>query len=118
MKIQKILVASVLASLLLTGFASKAGAQTTQEQSQGQNLKIHCETGSYGQNVNCWAEGTQNQSQKVVLEDGRLVVYRDGRIIPAHQIVDTAMDSKQLMGVIGVLAVGLAVTVYKYKTNR
>lgn len=118
MKILKLTLATVMAVLLFDSFANKVGAQTTQEQNQNQELKVHCETGAYGQNINCWAEGSQEQSQELTLEDGTIVIYRDGRVIPVHQVVDTAVDPKTLTVLAGSLISGATATIIKLKSKK
>lgn len=91
MKTLKLMLALVLAGVVFSQFASPVLAATTVEQNQKQELEVVCEVGSYGQAVNCRAKGTQEQSQKAVVD--RMVVYRDGRVVPAHSVVNTGIDT-------------------------
>jgi hypothetical protein len=95
MKTMKLFLAVILAGIVFTRFTSVVSAATTVEQNQKQELAVVCEVGSYGQAVNCRAKGTQEQNQKAVID--RAVVYRDGRVVPMHKVVDTGVDSQVLL---------------------
>lgn len=91
MKTFKLILAVILAGAVFSQFASIALAADTVEQNQKQDLEVICEVGAYGQAVNCKAKGHQEQSQKAVID--RVVVYRNGRVVPAHNVVNTGIDS-------------------------
>lgn len=103
MKTLKLIAAVMVASGIFAQFVSPVAAQTTAEQNQKQEMEVVCEVGAYGQAVNCRVKGTQEQSQKIAVE--KMVVYRDGRVLPYHAVVDTGVEMPI------VLAAGLIMTV-------
>lgn len=119
MKSLKLTLALALSLLVMSTFATSAKANTDIEQDQSQELELTCEVGSYGQTVNCYAKGQQDQSFKATIEeqDGKTVIVRDGRVIPVHQVADTALDLQGLMAAAGTLVTGAAATFVKFKTR-
>jgi hypothetical protein len=96
--VTKLIAATLLTLGLMTVFATTAKADVTQAQNQqlNQDLKIECQTGAYGQNSFCTAEGHQNanqaQSQTFVTPGGRVLFY-------THTPVDTGLSNLNLIEV-------------------
>lgn len=91
MKTLKLIAAIMVAGGVFSQFVSPVAAQTTAEQNQKQEMEVVCEVGAYGQAVNCRVKGTQEQNQKITTE--KMVVYRDGRVVPMHKVVDTGVEA-------------------------
>lgn len=120
MKSIKLSFALALSLLVMSVFANTANAKTDIEQKQSQELEIQCEVGSYGQTVNCYSKGKQDQSFRAVIQEkeGKTVIIRDGKTIPVHSVVDTALDFQGLMTAAGVLSTGAVATLVKVKTRK
>lgn len=116
MKTLKLTLAVTLATVMFNGFVSQVVAQADLEQEQNQELEVVCETGDYGQNVNCRATGTQEQSQRATL-DGEPVVFKDGKLVKLHEVVDTGLDTNSLVVAFGTMVSGAAATVIKIKNK-
>jgi len=108
-------IALALVAILATT-AQTAQAQVM-EQDQSQDLELNtevvCETGSYGQPVNCTARadarGSQSQSQYIRLSDGRL--------IKTHEMADTGLDTAGFTSIMGLMTAGSVLAINKIK-NR
>lgn len=79
-----------------------------QTQELEQDIEVHCTTGAYGQESVCDVEASQRgkQSQKIVL--------RDGQVLGKHVMVDTALDTKTIALLAGLMVLG-AGSFYAYK---
>jgi len=108
MKLTKIVLATILATGLMSAFTTEALAQTV-SQTQKQELEVVCEVGAYGQTSNCRAKGTQEQTQNVVFIRGKAVL--------GHRVVDTAMDPKVIIAGSLALLVGITALVLKARTR-
>jgi hypothetical protein len=103
MKTLKLITALMIAGAVFSRFVSPVVAQTTAEQNQSQEVEVVCEVGAYGQAVNCRVRTTQEQDQRIATE--KMVVYRDGRVVPVHKAVDTGVEAPIA------LAAGLMMTI-------
>lgn len=99
----KTLVAVALAAVLLNGFAVTVSASGTEAEA---NAEVTCETGTYGQNVNCKAKS--NAKAKVITREG----------VPAHTVVDTALDAQGIALAVGTVATGAVATVARFRLGK
>lgn len=106
MKALKFIAAVMTAGAIFSQFVSPATAQTTTEQNQKQEMEVVCEMGAYGQAVNCRLKGNQEQNQKIVTE--KMVVYRDGRVMPLHKVADTGVETPIILTAGLLMTVGAA----------
>lgn len=100
----KLAAAVTLSAVVLSGFTTQVGAQTVeQNQELNQTVKVNCTTsGSYGQNTNCTAEGSQTgkQNQKVVIDGVTYIVRADGSKVRYHKPANTSVSTLALSGMI------------------
>lgn len=104
MKIVKSLLAVALAAVLFNGFVVAVSASTAEANA---NAEVTCETGTYGQNVNCKANS--NASAKAV-------VTRAG--VPTHKVASTAVDAQGIAMIVGTLATGAAATIARFRLSK
>jgi hypothetical protein len=104
-----------LTSLIIAAVFSVRAVQAataSQEQELEQETHVNCTTGAYGQNQNCDVTTKQRGKQK------QEIVFREGRVLAAHQVVDTALDTKTMAIVAGLLILGSAATYGFVKTRN
>lgn len=128
--IMKTIAAVALSAAVLHGFSTVAFAQQTQEQSLNQNTsqraEITCESGAYGQPVNChgFLENIANQSANQTQTNQ--VVYRivNGRVVRInrdslrHEMVDTSVSPFLIQGVAIVSAVTAIIGGFALKRRK
>lgn len=87
---------------LMTANPVRANEHDRLEQTaeQSQTLKVECNSGAYGQDTNCKAEGTQSQKLRQIAYTRVLGAAQD----KVHLPVNTALDSTAMLAV---LATGL-----------
>ena len=106
MKIFMIFATALSLSFLSTG---KVNAQAVQSQNLSTESRVNCNTGSYGQNVNCTAESNARGSQY------QRIVYRNG--VAVHEPVNTALDAQSTAVAVTAMLSGVAGVIIKLK-NR
>jgi hypothetical protein len=102
----KSLIAVGMAAALLNGFAVVVSADEASAESEAK-AEVICETGAYGQNVNCKAN-TEAKAKAVVTRAG----------VPAHEVVATGLDGQGIALVVGTIATGVAATVAKFRLGK
>lgn len=110
-RIVSIVFLTTLIALAVSSVRGVEAATASQEQELTQETHVNCTTGAYGQNQNC--DVTTNQSGKQKQE----IVFREGRVLAAHQVVDTALDGKTTAVIAGLLILGAASTYGFVKTR-
>lgn len=98
-----LLTASLIALSLMTVSVGSVLAESTQEQDLWQRASAECEKTQYG---TCRVEVEQEAHQRQVLG------VRD---VPEHIPVDTALDTKTMLALAGISAIGLAAFVANKK---
>ena len=106
--------------VLFTAFAALAahsvGVAYAQNASQEQELeqasRVVCTSGAYGQQT-CDVTTEQRGKQKQ-----EIVFRKEGKVLAAHKVVDTALDAKTMSMVVGLFALGVASTVGFVKTKN
>lgn len=117
----KLAAAVTLSAVVLSGFTTQVGAQTVeQNQELNQTVRVECTTtGSYGQNTNCTAEGTQTgkQNQTVTIDGVTYIVRADGSRVRYHKPANTSVSSLALGGMIAaaVTTAGAGIVISKRK---
>ena len=106
MKIVKTIIAVVVAAVVLNGFVTPVFADEV-EANANAKAEVICETGQYGQNVNCVAKTDASTS---------VVIKRDG--VATHEVVDTGLDMQGIMMSIGTVTTGLVATVARVRMGR
>lgn len=99
----KTLIAAVLAAVLLNGFATTVSAAGAEAEA---NSEVVCETGTYGQNVNCKAKS--NAKAKVITREG----------VPVHKPAETGLDGAGIAAIAGTLVTGAAATVARFRMSK
>jgi len=106
-----------VASLVM---AAPVSAQVAgQAQSQSLDLNTHtevvCETGSYGQPVNCRA--TADASASATQSQRQYIRRADGTLIEVHRMVDTGLDTTGVLSMAGLLVSGSIAVFTKIKSR-
>lgn len=99
----KTLIAAGLAAVLLNGFAVTVSASGAEAEA---NAEVTCETGTYGQNVNCKAKS--NAKAKVITRKG----------VPTHEVVGTSLDAQGIAMAVGTVATGAAAAVARFRLGK
>ena len=102
----KSIIAVALAAVMLNGFAVAVSADEASAEAEA-NAEVTCETGDYGQNVNCKAKSDAK---------AKTVLTREG--VPAHEAVDTGLDAQGIALAVGTVATGAAAAVAKFRLGK
>lgn len=99
----KTLIAVALAAVMLNSFTVMVAASGSEAEA---NAEVVCETGTYGQNVNCKAKS--NAKAKVVTREG----------VPTHAVANTGLDATGIAMAVGTVATGAAATVARFRLGK
>ena len=102
----KSLIALTLAAVMLNGFAVAVSADEASAEGEAQ-AQVTCETGDYGQNINC---KTSSEAK------AKAVITREG--VPTHDAVETGMDPQGLALAVGTVATGAAAAVARFRLGK
>lgn len=100
----KFFIAVAMAAVMLNGFVVVVSADGAKAESKSE---VVCETGTYGQKVNCKA--TSSAKAKVV-------VTREG--VPTHQVAATGLNAQGVAAVIGTVSTGLVATIARFRLGK
>lgn len=102
----KSLIALGAAAVLLNSFASMAYADEASAQANSK-AEVVCETGTYGQNVNCKAS-TEASATAVLTREG----------VATHEVVDTGLDFQGIATMAGTLGTGAVALIARRKLGK
>lgn len=100
----KSLIAVALAAVMLNGFAVTVLADEANAEAKAE---VTCETGDYGQNVNCKAKSDAKS---------KAVLNRKG--VSTHEVANTGLDAQGIALAVGTVATGAAATVARFKLGK
>lgn len=96
----KSLIAVALAGVMLNGFVVTVLAHDV-EAGAAADAEVTCETGTYGQNVNCKAHS-----------------HADAKVLVRHDTVNTGLDSQGIALALGTVTTGAAAVVAKFRFRK
>jgi len=102
MKAIKSLIAVVLTAVMLNGFAVAVSADSAEAEAEA-NAEVVCETGDYGQAINCQAKTDAKASTKVVTR---------------HEPVDTGLNVEGIAVAVGTITTGAAAVVTRFRLGK
>lgn len=102
----KSLIAVALAAVMLNGFTVMVAADEASAEAEAKS-EVTCETGDYGQNVNCKASSDSK---------AKAVITRDG--VPTHEAVATGLDAQGIALAVGTVATGVTAAVARFKMSK
>ncbi len=94
----KSLIAVALAAVMLNVFAVMVSADGAEAKA---DAEVVCETGSYGQKVNCKAKG-----------------HAESKVVVRHEPVNTGLNAQGAALAIGTLTTGAAAAVAKFRLGK
>jgi hypothetical protein len=103
------LISLFTATLLLLSPSLVMAEEASQSQELEQKCSTTCESGAYGQDTSCKTECYQYGEQE------QTITLRDGTVLAAHTPVDTALDTKTMLVVAGLLTSGVIAFVARKK---
>jgi len=109
MKLTKYIVLSLLAVATLTMAQPVLASESTQEQELIQECKLQCETGAYGQDINCTNECYQKGIQK------QTITLSDGTVIYSHEAVNAGLDISTTSAIASLVIAGTLATITRRK---
>ena len=102
----KSLIALALAAVMLNGFAVMVSADEASAEAEAQ-AQVTCETGDYGQNVNCKSSSEAK---------AKAVITREG--VPTHEAVATGLDAQGLALAVSTVITGATAAVARFKMSK
>lgn len=102
MNIVKSLIAVAMAAVMLNGFVVAVSAAEVEA-----NAEVTCETGTYGQNVNCKAKSNAK---------AKAVITRKG--VPTHPVAATGLDASGIALALGTVATGVTAAVARFRLGK
>ena len=103
MKMIQSLTAVAVAAVMLNSFATPVFADEVKAEAEA-NAEVTCETGTYGQNVNCKAKSSSS---------AKAIIKRDG--VSTHTVANTGLDGQGIALALGTVATGVAATVARVR---
>ena len=94
----KSFIAVALAAVMLNGFAVMVSADGAEAEA---DAEVTCETGDYGQNVNCKARGRA-----------------ESKVVVRHEPVDTGLNASGAALALGTVTTGAAAAVAKFRFGK
>jgi len=102
----KSIVAVAVAAVMLNGYVAPVSADEVEVEANA-TAEVVCETGQYGQNVNCTAKSDSSASA---------IVKRDGVI--THEVVDTGLDAQGIAMSVGTVVTGIVASVARIRMGK
>jgi hypothetical protein len=94
----KSLIAVALAAVMLNGFATTVVADGAEAEAEAE---VICETGSYGQNINCKAKSKA-----------------EAKVVTRHEPVNTGLDTQGVAMAVGTVTTGAAAIAAKRRLGK